>query len=424
MAYPYCSECKGTKAMCGQDHCPLLADVRGRASLPKLSGRSLQGPSPPSVFVGRFGYPRITIGPLASPAPLPMAERLEDPSFLNALGLEEVYSIRSSLVRGRSRLDVRTAKADPLGGSEPLMEVEDRLGIGKRRILSSIQEMSMSSRSMDAEMISRKDLKVMAPIPSLDMIMMPMGPSIDMLTLKVIDNPRIPRPVDRAVSDTDMIANEGVLELYREGIREEHISRLFSVGLLGGGRRRRLVPTRWSITAVDDTLSKQLKERALGLTPLDCYHLYSCSSFGNHFLIALYPPPFRFEMAEQWQKGSLWGEGDVIHDWEGPRGRTGYADAITGAYYAARLSTVDHLLSIGRNAGATVIRWITDEYWAPLGVWVIREALRKAFLTPPRLFNDRASLIQAIDASCGIRNWRRSTRFLGPLEDMTLDRYI
>jgi len=423
MVYPYCSECKGNKSMCGQDLCPLLTMARRRASIPILKGRIVEGPSPPSVFVGRFGYPKITIGPLASPVAIPLAHRLEYPKYLKNLGLEEVYSIRSSLIRGRKRLDVKVAKGDHWGSSEPLFQVERSAPKGSVKLLDNVQELALSARSVDSEMRSFRDLGRMERTSALDMITMPMGPSVEIESLRLMDNPTVPNPVERAASDVDLIAQEGVVELYNANIPNEHITRLFSVGLLGEGRRRKLVPTRWSITAVDDTLSRNQISKVMEQTPLDSYQVFSTNSFGNHFLIALYPPPFRFEMEEQWQRGSLWGEGEAIIDWEGPMGRKDYASAITGAYYAARLGVTEHLLRINRNAGCTVLRWITDEYWAPLGVWVIREAVRKALEQPPEVYEDRASLVRRMDSLSGIFNWRDLSRFLGRTIDTNLDRF-
>lgn len=405
--------------MCGREFCPLLSMARQKAVIPRLSGRVLEGPSPPSVFVGTYGYPRIAIGPLTSPVAVPMAERLESPAFLYGLSLEEVYSIRSSLIRGRTRLEVKAAAGDPLKGSAPLFEIEGRLPAGPARMLDGVREMALSSRSMDAEILSRKDLSSLDRTSSLDMITMPMGPPLEMESLRLIDNPSVPVPVDKVSSDTDLPAAEGMVEMNRGGVPGEHISRLLSAGLLGEEKRRRLVPTRWSITAVDDTVSRALISKVQELSPIDALHLYKGEAFGNHFIIALYPPPFRFEMMEQWQRGSLWGEGDAICDREGPRGRKDYASAITGAYYAARLAVAEHLIAIRRSAGATVIRWITDEYWAPLGVWVIREAVRKALEGAPEVYPDRAGLIARTDELSGIRSWRSHSRYLsGPVDSM------
>jgi len=76
--FPECIECRGTREMCGISPCPLLADIRGR--LPTVEAGSvseLVGPSPPSLFVGRFGYPKVRTGPSA--AWIPDEERMPPP---------------------------------------------------------------------------------------------------------------------------------------------------------------------------------------------------------------------------------------------------------------------------------------------------------------------------------------------------------
>ena len=63
-----CAFCKGSKLLCGKDRCPVLArffstsKVRGR-----IDRLDMDGASPPSVFVGRFGYPKVSIGPMIPP---------------------------------------------------------------------------------------------------------------------------------------------------------------------------------------------------------------------------------------------------------------------------------------------------------------------------------------------------------------------
>jgi hypothetical protein len=53
--------------MCGISPCPLLADIRGRLPVAETSSVSeLVGPSPPSLFVGRYGYPKVRTGPSAA----------------------------------------------------------------------------------------------------------------------------------------------------------------------------------------------------------------------------------------------------------------------------------------------------------------------------------------------------------------------
>jgi hypothetical protein len=424
MAFPYCSRCKGTKDLCGLGRCPLLEKVRERIRPIEVKGDSIDGPSPPSVFVGRFGYPRITLGPLATPIDIPLPERLESSSFLYTRSLEDVYSIRTSLVRGKHRLDVRVSRNPRSIGSDPLFEIEKNIPIRGRKVLDSVQELALSARSLDTEMrLSRFGEKGLEA-PNVNSISMPMGPSVNVSRVDVNENPRIPRPVEKATDDIDLKAAEASVELFRSGIPLEHMVRLFSVGLLGEGKRRKLVPTRWTITAIDDIVSLELKDKVIQNEDLDRYLLFRSDRFGNHFLIALYPPPFRYEMLEQWQNDSLWGYSPVVSDHEGPLGRKGYASNITGAYYAARLSILNYLERIRRNAGITVIRWITGDYWAPLGVWVIRETVKHAMETEPEVFEDMGELISRVGKLSGMQNWKAHTKYLTDRRLTTLDEFI
>jgi len=423
MVYPYCSICKGTRDLCGLGRCPLLESIRNRITGIELKGRSVEGGSPPSVFVGRYGYPRISVGPLATPVQGPHLERLESPEYLYTRPLEEVYSLRSSLIRGRHRLDVKVAKDQRVIGSEPLYTVEKVLPLRSRKVLSTVQELSLSGRSIDTEMSSPRNLSSSAGTGLFDSISMPMGPSIEISGVSLRENPRVPNQIERVAGDTDLRASEASIYLHGSGIGTRHIVRLLSVGLLGDGRRRKLVPTRWSITAVDDIISKELIKKCSCLQPLDHYRLFGHSRFGNHFLIALFPPPFRFEMMEQWQSGSLWGGGDILHDHEGPRRRTTYASSITGAYYAARLSILEHLQKIGRSGGGAVIRWIDSDYWAPLGVWVIRETVKNALQGPHEGFNSQQELTARIDVLSGIPSWKSRSIYLSGHRESRLEEF-
>jgi hypothetical protein len=401
-----------------------LERIRRRSPGFEVKGRTIDGPSPPSVFVGRYGYPKITVGPLAPPIPIPLPGRLESQSRLYEMDMETIYSLRSSLYRGRHKLNVKMAKETGNPGSEPLVEVEGHLYPHERKILDSVKGVAISSGSMDLEMTSERDLSGLADISTSDSITMPMGPSIDLSRVRIIDNAKVERVVERIVDDTDVKATTAALELYGSGISTAHLVRLMSVGMLGEGKRRKLVPTRWAITAMDDALSMDLIERSRDFTPLDHYKLYKGSRFGNHFLIAIYPPPYRYEMLEQWKSGSLWGGGRILHDSEGPRGRKGYASEITGAYYAARLSVLEHLHGLRRSAGATVVRWITEDYWAPLGVWVIRETVRRALQEKPETFRDMSSMRTRIDELSGIRGWEKRSRYLSGPRDTRLEDFI
>ena len=64
-----CFRCKGGKMLCGLTYCPIVlrsqALIPLRKALPNLKNDYF-GPSPPSVFVGRYGYPKVRVGPMAT----------------------------------------------------------------------------------------------------------------------------------------------------------------------------------------------------------------------------------------------------------------------------------------------------------------------------------------------------------------------
>lgn len=64
-------------------------------------------------------------------------------------------------------------------------------------------------------------------------------------------------------------------------------------------------------------------------------------------------------------------------DYETYSGRKTYASNTVGGYYATRLAILEYLNNIKRQASILAIRIETPTYWAGLGVWVVRESVRK-----------------------------------------------
>lgn len=65
-------------------------------------------------------------------------------------------------------------------------------------------------------------------------------------------------------------------------------------------------------------------------------------------------------------------------DYESYKGRKNYAVNTAGGYYAVRLASLEKLKQIKKQASVLALRFITDEYSMPLGVWVTRESARKS----------------------------------------------
>ena len=366
--------------MCGINPCPLLAEVRSR--LPVVEPTSIAemvGPSPPQLFVGRYGYPDVRAGPSASWLSENDSELAPsatgDPADLFGRPLEEVAARHANLITGGQRMKVQEAQ---------------RPG----QMLETTQEIAMAAHSVDVELDFASPILI-GRSPTFDSMSTPLGPTGEVLRAEVVGHPSIPRKVDSIAGETDLLATDAMDELSASSIGEAHISRLLSSGVLGRESTRRLVPTRWSITATDDMLGKRLWRRARDLPSIDKVLVYEATYLDNRFHIILTPGIWAFHMLEAWTRGSLWSDsGGVIGDWEEMKPRAKYADRITGAYYAARLGVLEHMLSVGRSGACLIWRDIGEGYWAPVGVWLIRETVREAMKQPPKQFD---SLKEAVD---------------------------
>jgi hypothetical protein len=319
--------------------------------------------------------------------------KFQQPSL--GMDIGEIISLRSSMVR-----------------SETKMAIKEATSPGK--LLASFQQIALSQAPVGTEITFIKPPKGMLWF---DDIQLPSGPSGELKGLQITTNPQIPRKVDRIVDDTDVGAAAAAGELYSSGIGIEHISRMLSLGLLG--KKRKLVPTRWSITASDDMIGNALKETVLNQPLVNDYYLFSGEALGNHFEILILPRPFIFELIEIWMPRSAWAEdgfiGSDLEDW---RHKKEYSQ-LSGGYYAARLAVLEHLAGLGRQAGVLAVREISDAYWAPLGVWVVREVARKAMKSCPSRFSSlreaRSEMESRIKTPAG--QWRAASKLLaGPVQ--------
>ncbi len=107
---------------------PVPFQAEGEPWTPPAS-RSLSGTSPPGVFIGRQGYPKVNVGPLLPPFHGDTT-LLDLPEAWLDFDLPEIIAFRSSLVRGMRRMAV------DVGG-------------GGGRFLNQLQELALASRPAD-----------------------------------------------------------------------------------------------------------------------------------------------------------------------------------------------------------------------------------------------------------------------------------
>lgn len=337
-----CAECKG-KGMCGLPRCPIVSRFHAQAASRPSS--SYQGSSP-SVFIGSFKYPDVRGGPLL------INDTDNPPDWIrDNLGMEEIVGIRARTIRGNSSIP---------------------------RLADGLQEIALSSVPIDVDVTFEKPVEFSL---NFDGTVAPVGFLGALKKMDLVGNAKVGRTVDRITSDTDIVATDAVISLNGDGVDVYQIAQLMTAGLLG--KRRKFVPTRWAITAVDDTLSNGLKKEIARFPPLEEILVFSSGIYGNRIVTILLPGDWKFEMIEVWGKHTLWAGDDevIVQDREGMT-KHGYSP-ISGAYYSARLAVCEYLMSIRRSARVVVVRSISGDYWAPLGTWVIREAARKAMSVKP-----------------------------------------
>jgi len=298
----------------------------------------------------------------------------------------------------------------------------------ENKLLATGQEIAMAAKPVDAEAVLEKEPKIRIEF---DNHAQPMGPTAPVKKIFLASEPSIPRKVDSIVSDTDLKAEEGLADLYYNGFSVNYINRLLSSGLLGVSRDRKLVPTRWAITATDEVSSKLLVEKVKDYPQLGEYLIFKESYLDNHFIILMIPGAWSFEQLEAWYPGSAWlalgYEPVIVQDHEFYKGRKSYASKVAGAYYAARLAIAEYLSRVRRQASIIVFREVHPGYILPLGVWVIRETVRNAVRKKPLKFTSLEEAIQYIKNNLQIpwKEWEKASqilKFLGTQK--TIDRFL
>jgi len=383
-----CLVCRGSRQLCGKPRCPALLKFYSFLKVKNLvNTEQVVGSSPPGIFVGRIGYPYVYAGPLVPPI-VGDTSVLDAPEAWVGKTVDEIVDFRTKLVRSKFRVNVK--KPDEAGN-----------------LMEKTVELALSRRSVDTEATFRR--KPAGRI-LLDEDVQPMGPSAILKNLEVGDIKLDPH-MDKAYSDWDLKAEEALIDLYARDIPVSRIQRAFSIGAFGLKKDRRIVPTRWSITAVDSIISNRLIDNQIkGKSPINDYRVHEYSYLGNRFVVLLLPSSWSYEWIEAWYPGTAWNPENLNismgGDWEGYKGRTSYA-SIGGCYYAVRLAAAEYLASQRRQAGVVAMREIHPGFITPLGVWINRECVREALRRDAKRFNTLEEALNYASSkfTIGIDEW-------------------
>jgi hypothetical protein len=352
----------------------------------------ISGSSPTDIFIGRFGYPKVFIGPLVPPE-FGDTSILGRPELWRDMPIDKIVDMRSRLVRGIH-----------------LSNIHD---VEKGKIEEQVRDLALAERPAVAEMrfSSKPFMKI-----SLNDEVQPFGPSAELKQVELY-NIKAERQMESLYLDTDAKATTAILELYNKGLATSKIQQGLSAGLFGIKSQRKFVPTRWSITAVDDTISKDLREEIKQNNLVDAVYAYYNVALDNRWLIFFIPGKWQYESIEAWYPKTIWNESgtdiSIYSSYEGYGGSSTYAE-IGGCYYAARLAVTEKLKELGKQGTVLILREVHDGYIMPVGVWNVREHVRQTLQTAPAVLQSPNEIWNFIAQRLEIssKSWIANSRIL------------
>ena len=327
----------------------------------RFSKSTISGASPPSVFVGHYGYPKVRIGPMV-PDIHGNTSILDSPERWLGKTLQEILNFRLSLVRGSNSIKIHDLD---------------------NRFILSLHELIMSSKPAESELnFYNKPLFYQSLISKnndLNTEFTPFGPQAEIKSFKISSSINTNKKIEYLYSDSHIKANDAIIELYKNGIEVSQINKFLSLGMLGQKNKRHLVPTRWSISATDDILSSNLVRQIELYQSIDSFKVIKYNHFSNYYSIIFIPSEvWNFEMIEAWYDKNNETKFFLESDCETATFGLDHYPRIAGAYFAAKLAVLEYLTSKKRKCSVLILREIRPEYIIPLGVWQIREGIRAA----------------------------------------------
>ncbi|UCH72576.1 MAG: hypothetical protein JSW62_03875 [Thermoplasmatales archaeon] len=392
--YSLCALCRGTKLLCRKARCPVVVKYHSREKVkPLINTLKLGGSSPPSIFVGRIGYPKVSIGPMIPPI-MGDTSIIDTPELWLDRSIDEIVDFRSMLVRGKHTVNISDVESS-------------------NKIVEFTRELAMSKNSVFSEVIFEK--KPRGKIAFYDEAQ-PHGPSATLKKFN-ISNPKYEYHIEKAFYDRDLKSKDAVFDLYKCGVDVSKIQRAFSVGAFGIKKYRKFVPTRWSITAVDSNIGEKLMKNTKENPWINEFRVHYHNQFDNRWAILMLPSEWQYELIEAWYPNTTWNPYgrniSIFNSYEFYKGRKTYAE-IGGCYYSARLAVNEKLNKEKRQAGVVVFREAHPGYIMPIGVWNVRESIRNALREPYRKFDtlNKALIHVSEKMYIPLKRWIRNSAVL------------
>jgi hypothetical protein len=313
--------------------------------------------SPPSIFIGSYNYPRVFAGFMITNHENCSIYDMPEKWLSNEIGQEEIIKFRISLLRGKKAVNVNE----------------------KNAFTEKLQELALAKNETEIETIAYGIIKNCI----FDDEHEPYGASFYVNDFYA-NNFYFHKLLEKFYYDTDASANTALKELYERNVEISRIIKAFSAGCFGIEKNRKLVPTRWAITAVDKNLGDMLLKNVKNYELLEDYKIFEAHGLYNSYYILLVPSYWFYEWFEAFLH-VLSNEELIFNDAEFYKKKE--YSSVGGCFYTARFAILEGLNKMQKQAAAFVFREAYKGY-VPLGVFNVRELIRKAMKDKPLTFSN------------------------------------
>jgi hypothetical protein len=374
------------------------------ANSKRFTNKVIDGSSPPSLFVGEYGYPHVRVGPMVPPYHGDTSI-LDNPELWLGKSLEEIVNYRINLLKGTMIHNVSKI-------SDRYIESLQDLALSKRAVDSTMTFEKTPSQYLNEMVLSKSNPEEIPTVFSAPVSEFKIYPSTSDVK------------IEKKYYDGDLLASDAVVELYENNVDITRIAKVLSIGMLGRKKNRKLVPTKWSITAADDIVSMNLLKKIKDNTVLDCYLVFDFNHLGNYYSIIFIPDDvWNFEMIESWIDTN--GRVHTGSDYESGKNIDHYP-SIAGAYFAARLAAAEYLFKKRKKSSVLILREIHPEYFMSLGVWQIREGIRESLKSKGKKFETFESALKygVSKTSLSINEWIKNSSIIRNKKQKRISDYL
>lgn len=374
------------------------------ANSKRFTNKVIDGSSPPSLFVGEYGYPHVRVGPMVPPYHGDTSI-LDNPELWLGKSLEEIVNYRINLLKGTMIHNVSKI-------SDRYIESLQDMALSKRAVDSTMTFEKIPSQYLNEMVLSKSDLEEIPTIFSAPVSEFKIYPSTS------------DERIEKKYYDGDLLASDAVIELYGNNVDITRIAKVLSIGMLGRKKNRKLVPTKWSITAADDIISMNLLKKIKDNTVLDCYLVFDFNHLGNYYSVIFIPDDvWNFEMIESWIDTN--GRVHIGSDYESGKNIDHYP-SIAGAYFAARLAAAEYLFKKRKRSSVLILRETHPEYFMSLGVWQIREGIRESLKSKGKKFETFESALKygVSKTSLSINEWIKNSSIIRNKKQKKISDYL